>query len=150
MVMAQPPRRGARSRDHCGLWDRSFLWGLVLFEACLGRKAQEPLWRSGGYRVARGDSWVLGALSSWPQLGAGSGLGSAGREEGALLHGDALASGRVCAGVTVLAPAGRERVSPCSCLSTLAVFGGTDVSAETSFPSAKKRAEGCSARPTVA
>lgn len=148
--MAQPPRRAACSPDRCGVRDRLFLWDLVLFEACLGRKAQEALWRGGGYRVAGGDSWVLGAQSSRPQLGAGSGLGSGGCEEGALLRRGALASVRGCAGVAARTQAGGERVSPCSCLSALAAFRGTDVSAETSFPSAKKRAGGCSSQPTIA
>lgn len=58
-----------------------------------------------------GVRWLVGAQSLWPQLGAGSGLGPVWCEEGAFLHGDALVSGGVCAGVAALAQAGRERVS---------------------------------------
>lgn len=94
----------------------------------MGRKAQEVLWRGGGYRVAPGDSWVLGAWSSWPQRVQAQCLVLRGREEGAPIHGDALVAGRDCPGVAALA------------------FQGTDVSTETFM---KREADAFSPQPAI-
>lgn len=131
-VAAEPRKRGAHCPDPCGVRDPSCLGDFGLFEACLGRKAQEPLRRDGGYRVARGDS---GCLVLVPPAGCrlGAWLCRVRRWSPPRWGHSGIRKGlrwacRSCAG--------RERVSPCSCLLTLAAFRGPDVSAETSCPSA--------------
>lgn len=137
MVTAQPRRRGALISAAYGILHSSGISG------CL-RLVWEGKLRSPFGEVVDIE-WLVGTLGAWsscPQLGAGLGLGSA-SEDGALLSGDTGIWKGLC--WTCSSCAGRERLSPCSCLLTLVAFRGTDVSAETSFPSA----DGPSPQPTT-
>lgn len=89
-----------------------------------------------------GTRWLVGAWSSWPWLGADSGLAPQGvRREpsssGVLRH--------LVGSMQVLQLLPRQgKALPLLLPVSPAAFQGTDMSTETSFPSAKERAEGCS------